>query len=379
MGRGALALVAAPAGGRRLRVAVLTGPYSASYDAQLGALRERTGATVEIVYQRALRTAPYDDSGFETLRGALSWEEEIPADRVASLVDRLQPDVLVVTSWNHGAYVRIARAWRHRALRVMTMDNQWRATAKQWGGVAISRLYLQPAFDVAFLPNEGQRVFARKLGFADSEIWDGLYCCDQPSFEVDRSTRSEEPHAFLFVGRLVAIKGVDVLLRAYADYRTRVSEPWPLQLAGTGPLEEAAAAAEGVEALGFHQPASLPGVFAGAGCFVLPSIAEPWGIVLHEAAASGLPIICTTTCGAVLDLVRDRYNGLTVAPGNARALTDAMVLVTTMPPERRRAMGRASTLLSRQLTPQRWAESFDERARAWLDRAGRRVAIEGGR
>ena len=212
-------------------MAVLTGPFSATYDAQLTALRERTGATVEIAYQLASSAAPYDDEEFAALKGALAWADEIPVDRVRALVDRLKPDVLIVTSWNHGPYVGIARAWRGRALRLMIMDNPWRATAKQWGGIAVSRLYIRPAFDVAFLPNERQRVFARKLGFSDDQVWDGVYCCDQPRFELNRSGEPGGPKVFLFAGRLAAAKGVDVLLRAYAAYRGQVEEPWALHIA----------------------------------------------------------------------------------------------------------------------------------------------------
>jgi len=359
-----------------LRVAVLTGPFTATYNAQLTSLRERTGATVEIVYQQAVPGAPYDDGAFPALEGALAWANHIPATRVREVVERFTPDVLLVTSWNYGAYVRIARFWRKRALRVMIMDNPWRSTPKQWGGVAISRLYLQPAFDVAFLPNERQRVFARKLGFNGETIWDGVYCCDQPRFEVDRSAWTAEPRSFLYVGRLVESKGVDLLLRAYAAYRHRVEDPWPLHIAGAGDLEAAAARAEGVVTLGFQQPPTLPQIFASAGCFVLPSIVEPWGIVLHEAAASSLPIICTTACGASDDLVHQE-NGITVRPGDVSALTEALMRVSTMPTEQRRAMGHASVRLSRQLTPQRWADGFDQRARAWLTGPGRSVPLAG--
>lgn len=369
-GQGEDAAMTDSVGHRGLRVAVLTGRFSSYSDALLTALRDWTGATVEIVYQRASAEVPYDDRQFASLGGALGWERQIPLEEVRTLVDRLRPDVLYVTSWNHGAYVRLAKAWRRRALRLMFMDNPWRATAKQWGGVAISRLYLKPAFDVVFLPNERQRVFARKLGFGDLQIWDGVNCCDQPTFEGQRARGPLRSESFLYVGRLVPSKGIDLLLEAYARYSKEVDDPWPLNLVGAGSLEPAAAGCKGVVTHGFRQPSELPEIFAGAGCFVLPSRFEPWGVVLHEAAASGLPIICTSACGASLDLVRDRYNGLVVAPGNVRALTEAMVFVGTMAAERRHAMGEASVTLSRQLTPQRWADSFDERARAWLDRAG---------
>ena len=51
-----------------------------------------------------------------------------------------------------------------------------------------------------------------------------------------------------------------------------------------------------------------------AGCFVLTSIFEPWGLVIQEAAASGLPIIATDICGAAPHLVINNYNGYQVRP-----------------------------------------------------------------
>ena len=65
----------------------------------------------------------------------------------------------------------------------------------------------------------------------------------------------------------------------------------------------------GVEMLGFVQPDDLPAVLERAGCLVLPSRFEPWGVVVHEAAAAGLPIVCTPVCGAATRLVLDGYNG----------------------------------------------------------------------
>jgi glycosyltransferase involved in cell wall biosynthesis len=361
---------------RPLRVGVLTGPYTSTYDAQLTALRRVSGATVAIVYKRAAPTAPYDDARFASLNGATAWQDEIPEREIADRLDDLAPDALLVTSWNYGPYVRLARRWRNRAIRIMVMDNPWLGTLKQRAGMAISPFYIRPSFDVAFLPNDRQRIFARKLGFGDEDIWTGVYCCDQPSFEsFAEQRRGLRRRSFLYVGRLVATKGLDVLLDAYQAYRELVDDPWPLRVAGTGPLHRILAGVEGVVPIGFQQPDAMPQVFGEAGCFVLPSVFEPWGIVVHEAAASGLPIVCTVACGASLDLVRDGYNGFVVPPGNSAALTDALVAMTTMDEDRRRNMGRASTVLSRQLTPERWAASVHEKARAWLDARGHDLQI----
>ena len=52
---------------------------------------------------------------------------------------------------------------------------------------------------------------------------------------------------------------------------------------------------------------------------------EPWGVVVGEALASGLPVLCTEACGAGLDMVRSCVNGLTVATGDVAALSNGMV------------------------------------------------------
>lgn len=356
---------------RPLRVGVLFGPYSSTFDALFNTLSEKCDAEVRIVYRRASPSAPFDDSRFSSLAGAQTWEEKIPERDVAAMLEDFQPDALVVSSWNYGAYVRIARRWRYRAVRIMIMDNPWLATLKQRAGTVISPFYVRPSFDIAFLPNDRQRTFARKLRFKDEEIWSDVYCGDQPTFEAAAQGRmSTNRKSFLYVGRLVPVKGVDVLVAAYKAYRRLVEDPWPLRIAGTGPLETMLADVEGVEPLGFQQPSSMPQVFAEAGCFVLPSTFEPWGIVVHEAAASGLPIICTVACGASLDLVRHGYNGFVIPARNTPALTDALVTTTMMGDDRRTSMSRASTSLSRQLTPERWALSFDERVRAWFGSPG---------
>src|SRR5207253_11320494 len=118
-----------------------------------------------------------------------------------------------------------------------------------------------PTYDVAFLPGERQAGFARRLGFADEDILWGLYTCDHPTFAAVRRERAGEvPAAFVFVGRLVDTKGAGVLADAYRIYRQGADAPWPLIVCGTGPMAAQLATVEGVEMLGFAQPAELPRV-----------------------------------------------------------------------------------------------------------------------
>jgi glycosyltransferase involved in cell wall biosynthesis len=149
-----------------------------------------------------------------------------------------------------------------------------------------------------------------------------------------------------------------------------VEDPWPLVVAGTGPDARLLDGIDGVDQLGFVQPADLPDVFARAGCFVLPSRFEPWGVVVHEAAAAGLPVIASRACGASTRLVLDGFNGVVVTPGDVEALAGAFERMHRLTAGERRAMGSASHLLAGQYTPERWAENLLRRIPELRDQLG---------
>jgi glycosyltransferase involved in cell wall biosynthesis len=95
-----------------------------------------------------------------------------------------------------------------------------------------------------------------------------------------------------------------------------------------------------------------------AGCLVLPSRFEPWGVVVHEATIAGLPVITTEACGAARRLVFDGHNGRVIAAGDDEALADALVEHTSSTPEQRRRQSARSQQLSVQMSPDRWVETL---------------------
>lgn len=325
------------------------------------------GHDVKLMYQEALVhepfLAPFDDAELTEGLDAIGWSGQPDEDLLMREVEEFQPDVLVVNSWHIPAYMRLARKWRGRALRIVVMDHQWLGKPKQWLGRLTRHLFIQPAFDAAFMPGDEQAVFARHLGFKQHEIITSLYTCDNPFFTGPQVPPKD---SFLFVGRLVDVKGVDVLAEAYRRYRDMVDDPWPLVAAGIGPMEEELKQIDGVELLGFVSPKELPQVMANSGCLLLPSRFEPWGVVLQEAAASGQAVICTSVCGGASRLVLDGYNGRVVTPDRPAELASAMAWVAGADPEHRRAMSRRSTELAAQYTPTRWAEHLVDRCHELL-------------
>ncbi len=149
--------------------------------------------------------------------------------------------------------------------------------------------------------------------------------------------------AVLCVARLSPEKGLDTLVRAVAA----ASDPrLVLVLTGGGPERqrlEALARDLGVRlALLPHTPwERISEVYALADVFALLSTHEPWGVVVNEAAASGLPLVLSDRVGAAHDLLEDGRNGMLVPAGDPAAAGNAIRLLAEAP-GRRLAMGAAS-------------------------------------
>ncbi len=161
--------------------------------------------------------------------------------------------------------------------------------------------------------------------------------------------------AVVTVGRLVPEKGVDTLVRA-------IREGMALVVVGDGPERrrlERLRDELGVRAT-FTGDLPADGVveaYAAADAFALLSEHEPWGVVVNEAAACGLPLVLSDRVGAAADLLRDGENGALVPAGNAAAAAAALGRLAADPAGRRR-MGERSRELVRGFGYERSVESL---------------------
>lgn len=350
-------------GAQPVRIAVLWQEITGHVAACLRALAREPGVAIFVAHHDLDATMPFGDAAapppYETLRCPANGDPSPLLERL----ERFAPTAMLVSSWHVPAYRRALRQFRGRALRILAMDNPWQGTLRQWLGVAVAPVHVRPLYDAVWLAGERQAVFARKLGFRQDEILYGVLTADTTLMATAAGREPDEP-AFLFIGRLVAVKGLDTLAKAYATYRGRVADPWPLRICGLGPLAEVIAPVPGVAMAGFVQPEALPDEFARSSCLVLPSRSEHWGVVIHEAAAAGRPIICSTACGASVSLVLDGFNGFVFEAGDALALANALTRMHSAGTAERRRMGEASRHLAQQYSPERWARYLLDRIAA---------------
>jgi glycosyltransferase involved in cell wall biosynthesis len=140
------------------------------------------------------------------------------------------------------------------------------------------------------------------------------------------------------VGRLVHLKGYDLLVRAME--KVIIHHPTAkLIIAGGGPemknLTELAAACgipDSVELLGNISNDDVPAFFTGLAIFVQPSRREAFGISVLEAMAARTPVVATRV-GGLPELVADGINGLIIPPEDVEALAEAIVRLLNRPKE----------------------------------------------
>jgi glycosyltransferase involved in cell wall biosynthesis len=183
----------------------------------------------------------------------------------------------------------------------------------------------------------------------------------------------------LYVGRLAGVKGLSYLVDAIAVVR-RARQDTALVLVGSGPLRSELETScrkyglQNVVFVGFKQPPELPAYYGLADVFVLPSLYEPWGTVINEALAAGLPVVVTRTVGAAGDLVRQGENGYIVPEADSRALAHGILAVIGDEVTRKRMAQRSQEIVS-SWTHEASARAFVEAVRTvWNDgrAAGRR-------
>jgi len=257
------------------------------------------------------------------------------------------PDAMLVCGWSTPLAIA-AGAAKMNCRNVIAFDMPWERTLRKF----VAKWALWPKlrhFDAAFVPGSRSAKYARWLGF--KTVVEGSNPSGWERFShVERAERVE---GFLYVGRLVEEKGLDVLLSAYEKYRRATSSPWTLDIVGTG--NKIISALDGVNALGFVMPSEMPHVMSRHAALVLPSKWEPWGISAMEAMSAGLVTIASDACG----FTDDAEPTIKFRSGDVDALCNAMMQVHSMTMEERAAAGDNGRRQAEKYSAAKWAERFE--------------------
>ena len=223
---------------------------------------------------------------------------------------------------------------------------------------------LRRAAGIAAIGSWAQRDFEER--FPGTRVFNIPYHCSLGPFrEAPRSPRGSGAVTFLFCGQMIARKGLDHLLTAFAN----LPENARLLLVGReaelpGMLADLPSEVrQRVEYAGFQPPEALPAFFARADVFVLPSRYDGWGVVVNQALGGGLPIIVSDQVGAGYDLVTPGENGEIFRAGDPADLA-AKMRIFTADPGLCITLGKASAARSALWDPEdgaeRWVQALRE-------------------
>jgi glycosyltransferase involved in cell wall biosynthesis len=288
---------------------------------------------------------------------------------LAARLNNFSPEAIVCGGYNYVAsWQALMWARRHQVRFVLWSESNAQDARSQRKAVEFLKTQFRKRCDGFVVPGQSAGEYLRLLGAPAECVFTAPNAVDNNFFAAQTEEVRRQPEAFrkryclpprffLFVGRLVPEKGVFNLLEAYAKLESNLRSEVGLVFAGDGVAREKLAqqakriAPGSVSFPGFAQREDLADLYALAEALVLPTHSDPWGLVVNEAMACGLPIIVSGVAGCAADLVEDGWNGYVVPPRDAEKLTAAIASLARQP-ELKRQMSAHSSERIRNYSPE---------------------------
>lgn len=273
----------------------------------------------------------------------------IPIDAMASFA----PDLIVHDYWPWPLALGVVASKatsRRTALRVLPSYDSW---SHRTAFGEISKRFIFRAVDGAKVSGPDGAAFAARYGLPRSRASFVTQSVDTARFEAQALNSSVGPElrrrlglvgcTFLFVGRLWTGKGLDQLFNAYERLCAEVPDV-SLVLVGDGPDEARyrarAAGLPNVTFAGWVED-ELEHYFAASDVLVFPTLGDPYGLVVEEAMAAGLPVITSDAAGDIRERVGEPERGFVAGRDDWVTLSRRMAELAYAP-ELRRTMGQAA-------------------------------------
>ena len=287
-------------------------------------------------------------------------------------------DALVVHGYNYLTYWLAFLSGKATGTKLFVRGESHLVTKRSFWRRALKALPLNILFRSVdgYLAIGGESArYAEHYGVRSGRVSIAPYCVDNRFFAIRARRAARERQRILrgldldpaavvfgFFGKLYARKAPWDLLLAYESLGVTKGA---LLFVGDGEgrreLEHCVATKRisSVRFLGFVNQSEIPQYYGVTDAVVLPSRAEPWGLVVNEAMACGCAVVVSDVCGCAPDLVHEGENGYTFRAGDVEALAQILRELAGNP-ERVRAMGRASCEIIKSWSPEVCAENIAE-------------------
>ena len=219
--------------------------------------------------------------------------------RLWQLLRRVRSRLLLVNGWE------LPEFWLALLLadcpRGLVMETTGLGVSPTGLKSAVKKLVLSRV-DLVLASGQMHAAFMRRMGFrGDVFVTRGVGIINKPARAEQQAVR---PYAkqFLYIGRLAPEKNIDFL---FALFRRLAPDGFTLTVAGG----ESSFQEGNIRHVGYQANDRIPELFATHDFLILPSLSEPWGLVIEESLSCGTPVVVSEACGAS-ELVADGVNGL---------------------------------------------------------------------
>lgn len=289
--------------------------------AVLGELGKHTSGSIDVVHwdHRSVNSTQYQigQSGRIQFHPRSRTSEEAIFD----LLSQRQPAIIVLSGWMDGGYIRACKRYKrnHPSVRIVAgIDNQWTDSLRQKIGQIYYALFYRRLIDFVWISGKPQFSFVQRYGYGPERIISNLYSADTSTFNLT----ADFTRRFIFVGRFVKFKRLDLLVEAYSRLPTETQKYWPLLLIGDGDQRAMVFSKQNpnIQVSHYMQPHDLRCELLRGGVACLTSDNDHWGVVIHEYVLMGLPILLSSGCGAATEFLIPGYNGFLFKKGDVNSL-----------------------------------------------------------
>jgi len=253
-------------------------------------------------------------------------------DKLLEQLNIDEPDVVAILGY-HTLVSRAALAWCrcNKKGAILMVASQEVDKPRVFWKESIKK-QIVPLYDAAIVGGNSNIQYIKKLGLpedriftkydvVDNNFWSEHSCLSLAEVNETKKRFQIADDFFLVVARLIPEKNLDFFLTVYADYVKASKHPWHLVIVGDGELRKDLEETsynlqinEKVHFLGSLISEDLVKIYSIASVLVLPSISEPWGLVVNEAMLSGIPALVSNRCGCSKELIIEGKTGFTFDP-----------------------------------------------------------------
>ena len=281
-------------------------------------------------------------------------------DNLVGFIDQLSPSLILISGRMNSDYLKIAKIFCNKTIRVTVQDTMYKKSLRQYLQSLFRNFLYNQYFDKFWGIGTQQTKYAKYIGFKENQIYKGFYVAAEIFFKSYKKKffSAKGSFNFLFIGRLVKGKNILRLSKAIELINNKLNKKHKLIIVGEGNLRPKLEQINCVTLLGLKNQKEIIKISETCDIFCLPSVYEPWGVVVHEMTALGFPIICSKNCGSSFDLVEDGTNGYKFDPYDTNSIKDAIIKITSLSATQLGYFSSNSNLIAKKINHENWNKTL---------------------